>query len=272
MPNPWRPGAIATAMLAATIVTAGLVQAPATRTRVLMLGTGPPAPDPDRFGPATAVVVDSTAYLVDAGVGVLRGWSAASTRGLVHGAEPPRVAFITHLHSDHTLGLPELLFGLWMQMPRREIVLFGPKGLRAMTTHMLAAWTEDVRVRTGRGGEMNGASPPRVTVHEIEPGRIYQDARVTVTALAVHHGTWEYAYGYRFDTPDKVIVFSGDAAPPSAIRSNASSATSSSTKADCRIPWRRRTIAHSTPPPRNWRRSRSSHGRACSSSRTSVRE
>lgn len=128
-----------------------------------------------------------------------------------------RVAFITHLHSDHTLGYPELIYTLWMEQPARGIVVYGPKGLKAMTAHILAAWSEDVAIRTGARGEMAGDRPPRVEVHEIEPGVAYRERLVTVTAFRVHHGTWREALGYRFDTPDKVVVLSGDAAPLSAI-------------------------------------------------------
>jgi ribonuclease BN (tRNA processing enzyme) len=205
------------ALLIPALVAAAQAQATASRTRVVMLGTGNPAPDPERFGPATAILVDSTAYLVDAGVGVMRRWNAARARQLVDGALWKRVVFVTHLHSDHTLGLPEVILTMWMQNPRREVVLYGPKGLQAMTTHILAAWSEDVRIRTAASGEMGGAPAPRVIVHEIGPGEVYRDSLVTVTAFLVHHGSWPQAFGYRFNTPDKVVVLSGDAGPPSAI-------------------------------------------------------
>lgn len=189
-----------------------------TRTKVLFLGTGTPAPDPDRFGPATVVLVDSTAYLFDVGVGVVRRWSAALRRGVA----PLRVwdlnpVFITHLHTDHTLGLSDLIFS-GRGRGNRALLLYGPPGVRSMSEHLLSAYSEDVQIRTGPGGgEMEGSAPPRVTVTEIDTGVVYRDARVTITAFRVHHGTWKHAFGYRVQTPDKVIVISGDAAPPSAI-------------------------------------------------------
>jgi ribonuclease Z len=197
--------------------TAGHAQTPESRTRVLMLGTGNPSPDPQRSDPATAVVVDSQAFLVDAGAGVARQLAAARAQRLLDGVELPRHIFITHLHSDHTLGLPELIYQLWMRRPREEITLYGPRGLQAMVTHVLEAWSEDLRIRIRSSGEMAGEPAPHVNVHEIEPGEAYKDPPVTVTAFSVHHGTWPQAFGYRLETPDKVVVISGDAGPPSAI-------------------------------------------------------
>src|SRR5580700_12115700 len=86
-----------------------------TRTKVVLLGTGTPVPDPDRSGPATAIVVDDSAYLVDFGLGVVRrAESAALTRG-IPAVEPGnlKVAFVTHLHSDHTAGYSDLIFTGW---------------------------------------------------------------------------------------------------------------------------------------------------------------
>lgn len=197
-------------------------QAPASsaRTRVVMLGTGTPAADPDRFGSAVVVLVDSTPYLFDMGAGVVRRWAAALRTGIAPiGVSSLRTAFVTHLHSDHTLGYAELIFSSWTleSPPHRELQVYGPAGLQAMTDHLLAAYVEDVAVRTGEGGEMAGSAAPTVLVHEIEPGVVYRDARVTVTAFAVNHGTWKHAFGYRIRTPDRDIVLSGDTGPTSAV-------------------------------------------------------
>src|SRR4051794_17276298 len=83
-------------------------------TRGIMLGTGTPASDPDRFGPSVVVLVDSTPYLFDMGAGVVRRWAAALQRGLGSSSQPAlRTAFITHLHSDHTVGYADLIFSSW---------------------------------------------------------------------------------------------------------------------------------------------------------------
>ncbi len=194
--------------------------APVGRTRVVVLGSGTPAPDPDRFGPAVVVLVDGTAYLFDAGAGVMRRWAAAQRRGVVPaGATSLRTAFVTHLHSDHTLGYPDLILTGWMIGNRayRGLDVYGPAGLRSMTDHALAAWAEDVAVRTGEGGELAGRGPPDVRVHEIGPGVVYRDSLVTVTAFAVAHGTWAHAFGYRIQTPDARVVLSGDTRPTRSV-------------------------------------------------------
>lgn len=219
-----KSSALVALLLAGTVAvwpSAALAQTP-SRTRVIMLGTGTPAADPDRFGTAVVILVDSTPYLFDAGVGVVRRWSAA-IRGQQLSLAPSslRTAFITHLHSDHTLGYPDLILSSWTleQGPHRPLEIYGPKGLKAMTDHLLAAYAEDIAVRVGGEGERAGEAPPVVRVHEIGTGVVYRDSLVTVTAFPAHHGTWAQAFGYRIETPDRVIVLSGDAAPPSEIPS-----------------------------------------------------
>jgi ribonuclease Z len=219
--------AVAAAWLAlagSTPVRGSAAQAPAPasggRTRVVMLGTGAPPADPDRFGPAVVVLVDDTPYLFDMGVGVVRRWAAALRSGLAPlDASSLRTAFVTHLHSDHTLGYADLIFTSWTleQKPRRPLDVYGPKGLRAMTDHLLAAYAEDIAIRTGAGGEHQGDTPPVVRVHEVASGVVYRDSLVTVTAFPAHHGTWAQAFGYRIQTPDRTIVLSGDTGPQSTV-------------------------------------------------------
>ncbi|HEX6630454.1 MAG TPA: MBL fold metallo-hydrolase [Gemmatimonadaceae bacterium] len=216
---------LAGGMLATSDVAAAQGAAPAAerggRTRVVMLGTGVPPADPERFGAAVVVLVDSTPYLFDMGVGVVRRWTAALRSGIAPslGASSLRTAFVTHLHSDHTLGYAELIFTSWTLegAPRRPLDVYGPEGLQRMTDHLLAAYTEDVAVRTGPEGELAGSPPPVVRVHEVGPGVVYRDSLVTVTAFSEHHGTWAHAFGYRIQTPDRTIVLSGDTGPPSGV-------------------------------------------------------
>jgi ribonuclease BN (tRNA processing enzyme) len=183
-----------------------------TRTRVVLLGTGTPNADPDRSGPAVAVVVDDTPYLVDFGPGVVRRAAAAQRLGIA-GLAVDRLsrAFLTHLHSDHTAGYPDLILTPWVLERDVPLQVYGPAGLRAMTEHLLAAYREDIRERT-QGLEPANVTGHLVQVNEIEPGIVYQDDHVQVEALAADHGTWP-SFSYRFCTEERTIVISGDTAP-----------------------------------------------------------
>ena len=189
-----------------------------SRSRVVMLGTGTPNADPERFGPAVAIVVDDAAYLVDFGVGVVRRAAASERSGVTAlTATNLKLAFATHLHSDHTLGLADLILSPWILERDTPLTVYGPRGLRAMANHLVAAYADDLRVRTTGGEPTHRYDPHLVRVHEIAPGVIYRDDRVTVTAFAVKHGGWPQAFGYRFKTPDRTIVISGDTGPNSRI-------------------------------------------------------
>lgn len=144
------------------------------RTRLVLLGTGTPNADPDRSGPSVAVVVDSSVYIVDAGPGVVRRVAAAARAAPLPALtmERLRIAFLTHLHSDHTLGLPDLMFSPWVLGRTTPLEIYGPPGTRAMTEHLQAAYAEDIDIRlhggepsnkTGRrgGGGMSRLRHPR---------------------------------------------------------------------------------------------------------------
>lgn len=183
------------------------------KTQIVMLGTGAPGWDPDRSGPATAIVVNGTPYLIDFGPGVVRRAGAAYQKG-VKALWPPniRVVFLTHLHADHTAGYSDLIYSPfeWRKQP---LEVYGPEGIRHMTEHIIQAYT----VR--RPLSQRSLPDVQVNVHEIKPGVIYKDESVTVKAFLVNHGE-NLAYGYRFETPDRTIVISGDTAPSQSIIDN----------------------------------------------------
>jgi ribonuclease BN (tRNA processing enzyme) len=192
----------------------GALPVPAPGTpRVVMLGTGTPIADPDRSGPAVAVIVGDKAYLVDAGPGIVRRAAAAMQRGET-ALRPASldVVFLTHLHTDHTVGLTDLMFTPWVLEREAPLHVFGPPGTEAMTGHLHAAFAEDIRIRID-GYEPANTTGHEVVAHEVEPGVVYEDANVRVTAFTVPHGTWEHAFGYRFETADRTIVISGDTGP-----------------------------------------------------------
>lgn len=194
----------------AALGVAAPMQAQLPLTRVVMLGTGTPNADPDRSGPAVAVVRNGRSYLVDAGPGVVRRAASAFRAGTgALEAKELKVLFLTHLHSDHTIGLPDVILGAWTLERTVPLEVYGPPGTRAMIAHLLAAYEADIRNRID-GAEPANETGWKVNVHEIVPGLVYDDGNVKVTAFAVPHGDWETAFGYRFDSADRSIVISGD--------------------------------------------------------------
>jgi ribonuclease Z len=204
---------------ASLLARAGVAQtSPPRRTHVVLLGTGTPNPDPDRSGPGVAIVVDSSVYIVDAGPGIVRRVAAAQRKTKFAALEMPKLtrAFITHLHSDHTLGLPDLMLSPWVIGRTAPLEVYGPPGTRNMVGHLLAAYAEDIQLRL-HGGEPSNKTGYVTHAHDVRPGVVYRDSLVTVTAFAVTHGQWAHAYGYRFDTPDRSVVLSGDTSPNDAV-------------------------------------------------------
>jgi len=95
---------------------------------------------------------------------------------------------------------------------KQPLAAYGPHGLQNMTDHLVAAWAQDIEVRTN-GLEKRTPGGYRVDVHEIRPGVVYDSGGVRVTAFVVEHGTWREAYGYRIDAPGRSVVISGDTKP-----------------------------------------------------------
>ena len=161
-------------------------------------------------------MVNDTAYLIDFGPGVVRRASAAAAKG-IPALQPTRlrVAFVTHLHSDHTVGYPDLIFTPWTLGRRVPLEVYGPAGLQAMTRHLLEAYRVDIETRTNAdGNQRTFADGHKVDAHDIAAGAVYKDANVRVTAFPTKHAM--ESYGYRFDTADRSIVVSGDTNPASA--------------------------------------------------------
>jgi ribonuclease BN (tRNA processing enzyme) len=188
-------------------------------TRVVMLGTGNPRPDPNRSGPATAIVVNDTPYLIDFGPGVVRRAAAAYEKGVTalgYGGTNIKTVFLTHMHSDHTVGYPDLIFSPWVMGRHDPLTVYGPTGIKAMTEHVLKAWQVDIDGRTN-GLNQHNTTGCNVMAHEIAPGVVYKDRNVTVTAFSVRHEEMADSFGFRFDTPDRTIVISGDTTPTQSL-------------------------------------------------------
>lgn len=190
--------------------------APSETTRVAFLGTGTPNADPGHSGPSVAVIVNGTPYIVDFGPGVVRRAAALAAE---YGGPLPSfdvaslsIAFLTHLHSDHTTGYPDLILTPWVLGREVPLQVYGPEGLQAMTDHILRAYSDDIKMRL-YGQEPANDQGWRVVAHEIGEGVTYEDDNVTVEAFAVHHGSWPQAFGFKFSTPDRTVCISGDCRP-----------------------------------------------------------
>lgn len=185
---------------------------------VIVLGSGTPIADPRSSGPAVAIVVHGQAYLFDAGAGVVRRAEEAAERYGTAALTPPNLTrlFLTHLHSDHTLGYPDVILTPWVTGRHQALEVFGPKGTASMTEHLKQAYSEDIAIRT-LGLEHLDPAGLQVNVHEISEGLAYRDPNISVRAIPVLHGSWPQAFGYAIDAAGRAIVISGDTAPCPAI-------------------------------------------------------
>lgn len=183
----------------------------ATGFKVTLLGTATPAPRPDRFGPSTLVEAGSEKLVFDCGRScTTRLWQLKIPLGAVK-------LFITHLHSDHTVGIPDLWLTGWLTPPyggRKEpFKVWGPKGTEEMMSYMEKAYQSDIRIRR----EEDTAMQPQgvaVAAKDIVEGVVYEENEVQVTAFKVHHGmTNKEAFGFRVNYNRHAVVISGDTGP-----------------------------------------------------------
>ena len=196
------------ALLLGALVSWGQVPAPARpEMQVILLGTGYPRPSAERAGPATAIVVGDKLFVVDAGRGVVMRLAATGIP-----LKATRAVFLTHLHSDHTTGLPDLFTSSWIFGRKEPLELYGPLGTRELADGLLRFLAEDIHIRRDLT-EMRPAAGAKINTHIVREGVVYQDEEVKVTAFAVDHRPVKYAFGYRFDSAGKSIVISGDTRP-----------------------------------------------------------
>ena len=196
-------------------------------TKLIVLGSGTPNPDPNRAGSAYAVVVNETPYLIDFGPGVIRRaaslsppWGGKIEAMTVKNFEH---AFLTHIHSDHSAGLADLLLTPWIMGRDKKLNLYGPKGLEQMASSTLEAFEDDINYRI-YGTQPSNKIGYKFNFYLLSEGLIYEDENVSVEAFTVPHGSFDDAYGFRFTTEDKVIVFSGDTGPSKTLEKFAAGA------------------------------------------------
>ena len=196
-------------------------------TKLIVLGSGTPNPDPNRAGSGYAVVVDETPYLIDFGPGIIRRaasmsppWGGKIEAMTVKNFEH---AFLTHIHSDHSAGLADLLLTPWIMGRDKKLNLYGPKGLEQMASSTLEAFEDDINYRI-YGTQPSNKMGYKFNFYLLSEGLIYEDENVSVEAFTVPHGSFDDAYGFRFTTKDKVIVFSGDTGPSKTLEKFAAGA------------------------------------------------
>lgn len=177
--------------------------------RVTLLGTGVPIPSPDRFGPCTLVEAGGRKFLIDAGRGAtIRLQQLKIPIGRID------VQFLTHYHSDHTSGVPDVWLTGWLEShfgtrktPYRVI---GPTGARGLMENLERAYALDIKIRVA--DERLPLSGIATDVTEFDrDGTVYEDGGVKVIAFEVDHGdVIKPCYGYRFEYGGRAAVFSSD--------------------------------------------------------------
>jgi ribonuclease Z len=171
----------------------------ASQLRVHLLGTGSPLPETRRFGPSILVEAGGQKFLFDAGRGPMQ---RLHTLGIPF-AEVDKL-FITHLHSDHTIGIPDLYLTGWLRGRKTPLHVLGPAGTRGMMEHMAKAFDYDIKIRL----EQNPGS--QVVANDVGAGVVYDKDGVRITAFEVDHGPVHPAFGYRIDYKGRSVVLSGD--------------------------------------------------------------
>ena len=214
--------AIATIMMLVAVAYIGSNNglAQETKTRLITLGTrGGPVPTKDRAQSSNVLIVNGTNYLIDAGDGVVRRLAQAGINFRQVGK-----VFITHDHDDHTAGLGTLLSYEWEFQRHDPVDVYGPPGTAALVKGAIQYFTVNAEIR-----RVEGRRTPLTDVfvgHDVQPGVIYQDKNIKVTAVENTHfhipeGTPYYgrykSYSYRFETPDRVIFITGDTGPSEAV-------------------------------------------------------
>jgi len=182
-----------------------------SKTQVVLLGTGTPVMSPGRFQSATAIIVNNQPYIIDCGSGILERLAQARQKGMEALANPNLTKlFLTHFHPDHTVGLPGFLIAPWNMLRKNPLEIFGPKGTEKMVKGILEVYKEGINEHLHRGPK--SLKPIRTKITAIQEGVFYKDNNVSVEAIQVEHGSFE-AYAFKFITPHKTIVISGDTCP-----------------------------------------------------------
>ena len=192
-----------------------LISTVSASTKLFILGTGTPNPNPERMGSSYLVLANDEPYLFDYGTGVIRRIAAFSPSwGGEYQAlevENLKYAFLTHIHSDHTLGLADLIITPWIMGRSEPLKIFGPKGAKNMHTNIIKAYQPDIDYRI-YGTQPQNSTGYKVIFNELRDKFVYQDENIKVTAFLNDHGDLQESYGFLIETTDKKILISGDTA------------------------------------------------------------
>jgi ribonuclease Z len=172
--------------------------------KVTLLGTGTPLPIMDRFGPSILVQAGGQSLLFDAGRGCLQ-----RLRQVNLAYKNLNALFITHLHSDHIVGFPDLWLTGWLVSERKvPLDVFGPSGTADLIKHLQLAYAYDLKMRVEDDKMAEEGS--KLLVTEIQEGTIYEKNGVKVIAFNVDHYPIVPAFGYRIEYNGHSVVLSGD--------------------------------------------------------------
>jgi len=175
--------------------------------KVTLLGTGNPRPRIDRFGPSILVEAGKETLLFDCGRGATIRLSQAGVP-----FSSVTALFLTHLHSDHVVGLSDLWLTGWIMGRKAPLRVWGPAGTVEMMKHLEEAYAFDVHVRRDVDEKLD-AQGALLTAKDISEGVVYESNGVKVTAFLVDHGLVKPALGYRIDYQAHSVVLSGDTRP-----------------------------------------------------------
>ena len=201
-------GHLAGLTLAALLLVPNPSAAPPVHFEAILLGTGYPRPDPQHAGASVAILAGGKWFVVDAGRGTTMRIAATDLK-----YDALAAVFLTHLHSDHTAGLPDLFETSW-QFGRaaRPLELYGPLGIERLAHGMEEFFAEDIHIRRDLMEKHPGGGA-RIHTHVVHEGVVFDDGVVKVTAFLVDHRPVVPAFGYRFDCGGRSIVISGDTRP-----------------------------------------------------------
>jgi ribonuclease Z len=178
--------------------------APAQGLKVTLLGTGSPNPRLDRFGPSILVEAGNEKLLFDCG----RGAAQRLFQLKVPFTEVTAL-FLTHLHSDHTVGIPDVWLTGWIRGRKVPLRVWGPAGTRDMMSHLAQAYAFDIHIRRDVDEKFPGEAVT-VAAQDISQGVVYEKNGIKVTAFLVDHGVVQPALGYRVDFAGHSVTLSGD--------------------------------------------------------------